>query len=50
MAGLQNELCMVYMDDIIIYSSTFDEHIKRLTQIFERLKKYNLKLQPDNVK
>jgi hypothetical protein len=47
MAGLQNELCMVYMDDIIIYSSTFDEHIKRLTQIFERLKKYNLKLQPD---
>src|SRR5699024_8924758 len=47
MTGLQNEICAVYMDDIIIFSSTLDEHIKRLNTVFERLQNSNLKLQPD---
>lgn len=45
--GIQNEKCAVYMDDIIIYSSTIHEHISRLREVFTRLRKANLKIQPD---
>lgn len=45
--GIQNERCLVYMDDIIIYSPTIHEHISRLTEVFNRLRKANLKIQPD---
>lgn len=45
--GIQNERCLVYMDDIIIYSPTIHEHISRLTEVFKRLRKANLKIQPD---
>jgi len=47
MRGLNNEICLVYMDDIIVYSSTLEEHIQRLSTVFKRLRKSNLKLQPD---
>ena len=36
--------CLVYLDDIIIFSSTFEEHIDRLTAVFSRLQEHNLKL------
>lgn len=45
--GIQNERCLVYMDDIIVYSATIHEHIMRLTDVFKRLRKANLKIQPD---
>ena len=38
--------CLIYLDDIIIYSSTFDQHIERLQAVFERLQERNLKLKP----
>lgn len=45
--GLQNELCLVYLDDIIIYSTSLEEHIDRLRQVFERLRQSNFKVQLD---
>lgn len=45
--GIQNERCLVYMDDIIIYSPTIHEHMARLKEVFKRLRKANLKIQPD---
>ena len=44
--GLQWTECLVYMDDIISYSHTFDEGLKRLATILVRLKEANLKLKP----
>ncbi len=38
------DFVIVYIDDIIICSKTEKEHIGHLKKIFERLKKYNLKL------
>ena len=36
------EGCEAYIDDVIIYSSTWEEHIKILKELFSRLKKANL--------
>jgi len=46
LAGLNFELCLVYLDDIIVFSRTLDEHISRLRKLFDRLRDANLKLKP----
>lgn len=47
LSGLIGKICFVYLDDIVIFSSTVSEHIERLKQVFDRLKQHNLLLQPD---
>lgn len=37
-------VCLVYLDDIIVYSKTKQDHINRLQQVFEALRQANLKL------
>ena len=46
MGDLNLRDCLIYLDDIIIFSSTFEEHLKRLQAVFKNLKKHNLKLKP----
>ena len=46
MQGLPWEACLVFLDDIIVISSTFDQHLERLKAVFDRLKSANLKLKP----
>ena len=38
--------CFIFLDDILIFSSTFDEYLKRLEAVFDKLEKHNLKLKP----
>ena len=38
--------CIVYLDDIIIYSETKEEHLKRLEAVFQKLAAAGLKLKP----
>ena len=38
LAGLQWEICLSYLDDIIIYSRTFTDHLSNLRTVFERLR------------
>lgn len=35
---------MIYLDDVIIFSSTFEDHLKRLEALFSRLEQHKLKL------
>ena len=44
--GLNWEIALCFLDDIIVFSRSFDEHISRLSQVFERLNSFNLKLKP----
>ena len=37
MRGYQWEICLVYMDDVIVPSATFEESIVRLQLVFQRL-------------
>ena len=38
--------CMIYLDDIIVFSQTPEEHIYRLKALFNKLKAAGLKLKP----
>ena len=44
LCGLTYETCLVYLDDIIVFSRDFDSHLERLQEIFSRLRAANLKL------
>nr|CAH7726837.1 unnamed protein product [Callosobruchus chinensis] len=45
--GIQNEKCLTYLDDTIIFSSSLTEHIQNLRAIFQRLRSSYLKIQLD---
>ena len=47
MAGLHLDICLVYLDDIIVYSRTPEEHFERLVLMFNRLRNSGLKLKPE---
>ena len=49
LAGLHWETCLFYLDDIIVFSSTWEEHLARLREVFERLRHAKLKLGPRNI-
>jgi len=38
--------CMIYLDDIIVYARTFEEHLHRLEVVIQRLIDHGLKLKP----
>jgi len=42
--GLNFNMCLVYLDDIIEYSADVNEHIDRLEKLFDRLRSATLKL------
>ena len=37
-------ICFVYLDDIIVYSKGFSQHMQRLKQIFNKFREFNVKL------
>ena len=43
---LHLEWCMIYLDDIIIFSKNPDDHLIQLRNVFEHLAKAGLKLKP----
>ncbi len=44
--GLNWKNCLVYIDDIICFSSDFETHLRDLSAIFQRLRDGNLKCKP----
>lgn len=44
---LIGKCCLVYMDDIIIFSTSLQEHLVNLSRVLQALEKVNLKIQLD---
>ena len=44
--GLQWEICLIYLDDVIVTGKTFEEMVENLSNIFDRFNGANLKLKP----
>ena len=38
--------CLIFLDDILIFSTTFEEHLERINAVFTRLQQSGLKLKP----
>jgi len=45
--GILWKFVMVYLDDIIVYSESFEEHLEHLHIVFDRLQAAGLKLNPE---
>ena len=45
-SGMLYSTCLAYLDDIVIFGRTFEEHLERLDLVLKRLKSANLKLKP----
>ena len=44
LAGLTFEICLCYLDDVIIFGRDIEEHNKRLKTVLKRFRKFNLKV------
>lgn len=50
MGSLHLKEVLVFIDDLIVFSNTLEEHENRLLRVLNRLKEYGLKLSPDKCK
>ena len=47
---LERHCLLPYLDDIIIFSATFEDHIENTRKVLRRLKEYGVKLKPQKCK
>jgi transposase InsO family protein len=45
--GLNWAICMVYIDDIVIFSNSFEEHLKDLESVLQRLEEKGMSIAPE---
>ena len=38
--------CLIYLDDVIVFSEMLEEHLRRMHVVFDRLREHSLKLKP----
>ena len=46
LSGMCWEICLIYLDDVIVFGRNWDEHLQRLRQVLSRLQEAHLKLHP----
>ena len=46
LGDMNMQSCLIYLDDIVVFSQTFEEHVERLEKVFQRLIDAGLKLSP----
>ena len=46
LSGLRDETCQPYLDDNLVHSKTFENHLQALTEVLRRYQKHGVKLTP----
>ena len=49
LVGMLRKFYIVYIDNIIVYSNLFEEHVKHLESVFGRLKQCNMVIKPEKL-
>lgn len=44
LAGLNWYTCLVYIDDVLLFSTNFEQHLERLSDVFKKLREAGMKL------
>ena len=47
LSGIQGIKRLVYLDDVVVFGENLKVHNERLREVFSRMRRYNMKLQPD---
>ena len=47
LSGLHFQVCVIYLDDIIVFSGTAEQHLDRVVVVLDRLRATGLKLKPE---
>ena len=50
LGDLNMKICAMYLDDLIIFSNTMEDHLEQLDKVLQRLKDCNMKLNPKKCK
>ena len=41
------DICTTYLDDVLVFSATFNEHVERLRKVLQMMQKFGMKLRPN---
>ena len=47
LSGLKWQSCLVYLDDVVVFSTTFEQHLQRLRAVLDALRTAGLSLKPE---
>ena len=46
LSGLTQKVCHVYLDDVLVFGRTFEEHLQNLCSVLDRIRSAGLRLKP----